>query len=235
MIESVNHIAEIWFAWEVAMFWQVAIVITIATVIDTLIKRWAWPQIRYALWMLVLIKLVLPPSLTSPVSLTSPLAERARGLVQVQVPLPTNLERPYLTDERRLVGDGGRIESSEDHASYVESVTAVDASSHPLPRSTTQEAATVGASLSWKAYVLLAWIAGVIVLSTWLLRELQILRRGHLAEDEMDSLPKSWRNHLESAASRLGLKRLPKVVLSARVSSPAIFRCVPPSADNALR
>ena len=35
------------------------------------IRKWAHPQVRYALWMLVLVKLLIPPTWTSPASVTS--------------------------------------------------------------------------------------------------------------------------------------------------------------------
>ena len=44
-----------------AMFWQVGLLIILIACVDAVIKRWAWPQLRYALWLLVLLKLVLPP------------------------------------------------------------------------------------------------------------------------------------------------------------------------------
>ena len=62
MTEALNYIAEKWFAWEYAMLWQVAVLIGIAAVVDLFMRKWAWPQVRYALWLLVLVKLILPPT-----------------------------------------------------------------------------------------------------------------------------------------------------------------------------
>jgi beta-lactamase regulating signal transducer with metallopeptidase domain len=49
------------------MLWQVGVLVGIVWIADAAIRRWAWPQVRYALWMLVLLKLLIPPTLTSPV------------------------------------------------------------------------------------------------------------------------------------------------------------------------
>ena len=57
MIETLNNMADKWFNWEFAIAWQVAVLIAIIWVIDLLIRKWAWPQVRYALWLLVLVKL----------------------------------------------------------------------------------------------------------------------------------------------------------------------------------
>lgn len=52
------------------MSMQVSVLVVIVGILDRLLARWAWPQLRAALWLLVLAKLVLPPSLSSPVSVS---------------------------------------------------------------------------------------------------------------------------------------------------------------------
>src|SRR5438105_11792789 len=61
----------LWANWMWPMLWQSSLLILFIAGLDRMIRRWAWPQVRLALWSLVLVKLVLPPSLASPVSLTS--------------------------------------------------------------------------------------------------------------------------------------------------------------------
>ena len=75
MIELINEIAGKWFEWEIGMLWQVGVLIGIIWVVDLFMRRWAWPQVRYALWLLILVKLVLPPTLTSPTRAPSSLNE----------------------------------------------------------------------------------------------------------------------------------------------------------------
>ncbi len=57
--------------------------------IDLLIKKWAWPQVRYALWLLILVKLILPPTLTSPASFTADIPALAQKAVKVQINNPS--------------------------------------------------------------------------------------------------------------------------------------------------
>ena len=66
MVEQLNVIARLWWDWSAAMLWQVGLLIILIGCIDLLIRRWAWPQLRYALWSLILIKLLLPPTLSLP-------------------------------------------------------------------------------------------------------------------------------------------------------------------------
>jgi len=70
MIELMNHVAQVWWDWMSAMFWQVGLLIILIAIIDLLIRKWAWPQLRYALWSLILVKLVLSPTLSLPSALT---------------------------------------------------------------------------------------------------------------------------------------------------------------------
>src|SRR5207302_4808882 len=65
--------AALWAGWMWPMLWQSSLLILLVALLDRLIRRWAWPHARFALWSLVLLKLVLPPWLASPVSLTSAL------------------------------------------------------------------------------------------------------------------------------------------------------------------
>ena len=69
MIEQINHLAELWWHWMSAMFWQVGLLILLIAIIDLLIRKWTWPQLRYALWSLILVKLVLSPTLSLPSAL----------------------------------------------------------------------------------------------------------------------------------------------------------------------
>ena len=90
MIEQVNQIAESWWAWMWPMLWQVAVLVTLVWIVDLLIRRRVWPQVRYALWLLVLVKLVLPPTLSAPTSLTSNIQPMALEAVNRQLsPAPT--------------------------------------------------------------------------------------------------------------------------------------------------
>ena len=58
---SVNEIAVQWWQWTGSMLWQVSLLIVLISLIDFVIRRWAWPQVRYGLWLLVLLKLMMPP------------------------------------------------------------------------------------------------------------------------------------------------------------------------------
>lgn len=65
-IETLNHFGGqfLHFAWP--MFWQSSLVIVCVFALDVLLPRKIRASIRYALWMAVLVKLLLPPTLALP-------------------------------------------------------------------------------------------------------------------------------------------------------------------------
>ncbi len=77
-----------WADWMAAMAWQAAALVGVALVLDAFLRRLAWPHLRHALWLLVAAKLVLPPTLTSPVGVVG-LATRPIPTAMPTAPPPT--------------------------------------------------------------------------------------------------------------------------------------------------
>src|ERR1039457_6750741 len=67
-IETLNHWGDHFlnFAWP--MLWQSSLLIAIIFVLEFALRRKIRAAIRYALWLVVLVKLLLPPSLALPTS-----------------------------------------------------------------------------------------------------------------------------------------------------------------------
>ena len=235
MITTLNTVAHTWWAWVSAMFWQVGLLIILIACIDRLIRRWAWPHLRYALWSLVLIKLILPPTLSLPsgiVPALQPVANQAlhameteEGIANCGLPMAdstlsasryTPVPMPPLT-----IG------------SHVE----VDASSQPLPLveqspPETSLAAVTPANpsseihhpqLSWAFYAMAIWLAGTLTLGLWLLLRLNVLAGRRANFVAAASLPQSFYDRMAGCAKRLGLRRIPRVVVVKKLATPAVF------------
>ncbi|MBN2316141.1 MAG: hypothetical protein JXM79_19600, partial [Sedimentisphaerales bacterium] len=85
MIEPINKIAEIWMNWMGSMFWQVSVLVVFIGAVDLLLHKRVWPQVRYALWLLVLVKLVLPPTFSLSTSIVSHVRKQAdRTIAQLE-------------------------------------------------------------------------------------------------------------------------------------------------------
>ncbi|MCX5644337.1 MAG: hypothetical protein NTZ17_06590 [Phycisphaerae bacterium] len=77
--------------------------------------------------------------------------------------------------------------------------------------------------LQWPFYAMMIWLLGTLILGIWLFLRLHSVagREGYRAAAA--SLPQSFYNHLADCATRLGLRRIPRVVVTKRLTSPAVF------------
>jgi prepilin-type processing-associated H-X9-DG protein len=227
MTETINSIASAWFAWQWAMLWQVAILIGVVAIIDRLLRKRAWPQLRYALWLLVLVKLVLPPTLTSPLSLTSQIPAWAQKAVEAGT---SSHVPPADTQVTRSSPGPAGVSSVMGGATVAGVVTADTAKAQAGPRNeppgvnvSTRNGATEAlsgpmtalagaAALSWTVYALGIWLAGVAVLAAGL-----HIRLRQMATEHAGARPQ------EVPARFDGLRRVPRVVFSSKVCCPAVF------------
>ena len=66
--DLLNHWAPYFVTYGRAMLVQSSLVILLLLAADVLLRHRVRPAIRYAIWMLALVKLLLPPALASPTS-----------------------------------------------------------------------------------------------------------------------------------------------------------------------
>ncbi len=220
MIEQINKIAEIWWSWMWPMFWQAGALIVLLGVVDLVIRRRVWPQLRYALWLLVLVKLVLPPTFSLSTSLTSQLQPLAEQVLMRQtgiggIAAVPNLERD-LTTAKPLV-----------NTSIGPSVISQETGKSDVLGSADREVAIVAPAGAVKpsrhVYVMLIWLLGTLVLATWLVVKLRELRGAHRGKAEEAALPPWFGKLLADTATKLNLRRVPEVAFSETVVCPAVF------------
>ncbi|MHC4772295.1 MAG: M56 family metallopeptidase, partial [Planctomycetota bacterium] len=223
MMTYLNSISEHWFTWQWAMLWQTAVLIAIIWTVDLCIRRWAWPQVRYALWMLVLVKLLIPPTWTSPASITSHIPtmafraatvmERADGTEAATVMERADTNRAATVMERantdpkghNTVAAGATPGMSD---SFQSSPNGATQNSSPPAKGQYPEGGR--GFLSWKAYAMVVWLVGMAVLGLWLILRLTNLRREHIhgwhGQAQLDrGLPERFFTQLEETAAKLGL------------------------------
>jgi beta-lactamase regulating signal transducer with metallopeptidase domain len=148
MTEQINKIAEIWWSWMWPMFWQVGVLIVLIAAVDLFTKRWVWPQVRYALWFLVLVKLVLSPDLTSPASLTSQIPLLAKKAVQSQITLP---EKPSQTTQNTTPTEPFKTRPYKDSPDTTQTTTARVVTTEAVDPKPTK-ITPVPMTLSWRVY-----------------------------------------------------------------------------------
>src|SRR5215472_8281879 len=69
-VETVNRWAESFSAFAWPMLWQSSLLIAVILALDLMFARRIRASVRYALWMVVLVKLLLPPALALPTGAT---------------------------------------------------------------------------------------------------------------------------------------------------------------------
>ncbi|HBG25696.1 MAG: hypothetical protein A2Y10_20545 [Planctomycetes bacterium GWF2_41_51] len=207
MINSINQFAENWFNWQISMLWQVAILIAIIAAVDFVIKKWTWPQVRYALWLLVLVKLVLPPSLTSPASFTA----------EIPVAIEYKIKNSDLTPPDTEV-----IFNPEIELPIKTELPKIEIQNTPqIVEPVLVRQVSVIERISWKVYMLCVWAVGAIILALWLMLRLRGLRREHLKGDS--KISHQLQELLQSTAQKMKLKKVPQIILTKKVCCPAVF------------
>lgn len=237
MVEQLNAIARLWWAWSAGMFWQVGLLILLIAAVDRLIRRWAWPQLRYELWSLILVKLLLPPSLSLPSGIVPGLEPVVR-----QVLSGLESETTPAAESHALFSSNEDMHRAPAQAPLFTKVPAAsDGNSEPVhsvPVSTygetlygvtTNEFLSRGeepsssVSLVWQVYAMIASLAGTLILGIWLFFRLYSLVGRHAQETAAASLPQSFYNQLADCARRLELRRVPRVIVTDRLATPAVF------------
>jgi len=207
MIDAVNGIAELWWSWMGPMLWQSSLLIVAIGVIDRLIHRWAWPEVRHALWLLVLIKLVIPPSWSVSGALFPPLLEPVRQQVGDRIAAREADPGPVAMPET-LPLDRGREMAPSPSLAGAEVVAGAD---------------RAAARPSWKVLGLALWLAGMFAVAALLLNRTARLRRWHQEQKEKRTVPPWFLDLMVATAERLKLSRLPAIVFSDEVSAPAVY------------
>jgi len=222
MVERINHYAGLWMNWQWAMLWQTAILVAVVALIDRLTRKWAWPQLRYALWLLILVKLVLPPTLTSPVSLTSMIPTLARQAIPTQTTGGTALtDAPPRQPIEQATSPTPEPVAFAPQAHRNQALPPVAEPAQTSPVLATAE------SLSWTAYAMGAWLLGVVSLAMGLAVYLRRFSADH-APDRPENVPAWFDNALAQTAAEIGLRRVPRVVFSTKVCCPAVFGLLRP-------
>jgi beta-lactamase regulating signal transducer with metallopeptidase domain/protocatechuate 3,4-dioxygenase beta subunit len=222
MIGQINNIAEIWWAWMWPMFWQVGVLVALIWLVDLVIRAKVWPQVRYALWLLVLVKLVLPPTFSLSTSVTSQLRPLVEETIKQQEDIRKIAPVSYMSENSTAIEPSfDRTvepivvpkESKSDDAVEVSTITtAVDLTK-----------VAQGEKLSWRVYVMGAWLVGAVILTVLLLARFRQLRQAHRGRKGRADVPDWLSELLADTAKRLNLRRTPEVALSRKVTSPAVF------------
>ena len=222
MITQINSAAEGWWNWMWPMFWQVSVLVVFLGAVDLLLRRHVWPQVRYALWLLVLIKLILPPSFSLSTSIISQARIKADRMATQLIASNSQAEFPSieLSSERNAYPTDIGIEPFPEPEAIKASVV-----NEPYMQTRSSDIAGSGINVEihWHAYVMAVWLIVMLALSSWVAVRFRKLRKFHAGKSSTADLPQWFGPLLIQTAKKLDLRKLPEIVLSRNVSSPAVF------------
>jgi len=210
-VDSLNQVGATFCGFSWAMLLQSSVMIVVLYAVDMLIRRKVWAVVRYGVWMLVLVKLVLPPTLSVPtgigywVSVPTPIPVIETVVVEKPEPILRALPAPTIKPMPRAVP-------------LVPVVTS-PLPARPVPLE--MEAVMVQApapALIWQVWMLVAWCAGVLVILGVLVQRLWFVRCLMKKSQPADAC---WNELLCDCARQVGLRNPVQVRVSEALRSPA--------------
>ena len=216
ILERINSAGCAFGDFALPMLVQSGVLILILLLADLLLRKRVRAVFRYWIWMLVLVKLVLPPSLSSPLSLGYWIGDELAyvGLTQSAEELEAKGLRTALEAVPPIAGLE-HIETSG-HTSTVAPTTAITETVTAEPAKPPPVAAT---KLSWQAVVLLVWLAVVVAMGLLLLQRAVFVRGLAAQAREANRL---MADSLAHCCERMGMKMKVGLKVSVNAASPAV-------------
>jgi bla regulator protein BlaR1 len=187
LIDNLNRLSTLWAGLMTAVLWQSTVVIVLVTVVALVLRR-ASPRVRYWLWQIVAIKLLLMPFWVLAVPWPFPSLPSA---------LPPEAELPLPPISPPSISFPGRP-----HAPSAPRPPAEPTPPPPAPN--------MLSLLSWQAWLFLAWAAIVLWGIVSIARQRFALGRLVRFATPADG---SLTERVRELAQRIGLRRIPQVLL----------------------
>jgi len=222
MIEQINAIAQGWWNWMWPMFWQVSVLVVFLGIVDLLLRRHVWPQVRYALWLLVLIKLILPPTFSLSTSVISQARIKTDRMATKLITMKSSADVPSVTPS----SEQNAYLMDIDIKPFIEPVTImtnVTGKPHVETHSNDIAGSDIKVMLHRHSYIMVVWLIVMLALSLWVVIRFRRLRKYHCRKFHKDDLPQWFRPLLTQTAKKLGLRKPPEITLCQNISSPAVF------------
>jgi len=225
LISSVDSLSVAFWRHAGAMLVHSSILILALVALDATLRKHTRAAVRYALWMILLLKLVLPTGLTSPLSVGAWLGQHwtpepaiPRAGAEYDKDMPREPEAP------RSFPPGAAPLAVHNPTEGIGLDRVAD---RPGPLPPTATPATPGGLtyrdrrgiLGWQAILLATWAAGVLVLTALLLQRwcfvADLLRQAQPADERTTRAFAASRSAIGIPPGRIGLKVSPNMVSPA--------------------
>ncbi|MHC5076636.1 MAG: M56 family metallopeptidase, partial [Planctomycetota bacterium] len=222
LLEYINSYGSVFAEFSWAMLLQSSILIAAVLLIDIAIRKKVRAVFRYCIWMLVLVKLVLPTTLSSPTGLGY--------WVAVDLPEIESVVNEPVRISPAPEQTNTSIQPTAEEMVFASSSNAGLSSPGPVPETGAgTEVSTVDSSqiisqssaavLNWQGIVFAGWLAVVIVICLLVLQRvrfvLSLIRQARQGSDLM-------LENLEYCRNRINLKTKVSLKVSPNATSPAV-------------
>ena len=198
-----DSFVERWWSWIVPASWQLVILVCLVAVITRCLRN-ATPRLKHCLWLLVLVKVFLPPTLTLPIAI---------GHWGIRPFWQTILENFDSGSDsiRRPSGDS----------------TADTTETFEQERIDNRTKTSLSITLNrWPKTLCLTWVSGCLVYFFWIVANHFAITRWLQTGIVIDEGP--VRIALERIALKLGLKTVPDLMTAETLTSPFLVGAVRP-------
>ena len=210
LIKGLNNLGQAFSSHAAGMLLQSAALIGILLIVNFILRKRVKAVWRYCLWMLLFIKLVLPPSLASPTAIAWWLTDyQPTSTFLWHKPVESVDTAPIAAPPQNSLIESTAI--SSETADHDRPVLAAGANLTP--------AKPAFEPVGWQAMLFLGWIAGVGVLSVMVWRRIRFVKRllGQAKEADERIL-----DILNTCRRTLGIKRRVELKLSGEIASPSV-------------
>ncbi len=223
VLEQINSSGKAFIDFALPMLIQSSVLIVVLLGLDAILHKRARAVLRYWIWMIILVKLLLPPTLAFPTSPTYWFSDGLRSFVTGKsFPAETPATRSAVTN---IPPEPSARSRSSGAASLADNA---DLQPAPVPSAGADRVtapAMLGSLITWQGYVLLAWLASVVVMMTLLIQRALFVRslvaQSETASDAMTSILQFARQQMH-VTTRVGLR------LSQAIASPSVCGLVRP-------
>ncbi len=222
IVEHINSAGHIFVEFALPMLIQSSVLIVILLLADLLLRKKVKAVFRYWIWMLVLAKLVLPTSLSSPLSLGYWFGDKLMYVTESEMGVETEAEavEPAPTDMLPIINIVP-IEVSR----HTPAVLPMIPGAEPVAAEPVSPPPASVTPLSWQGIVFLIWLAVVIVMGLLLLQRALFVRGLVAQAKEANRL---MNDALVYCCERMGVKRKLGLKVSANATSPAVCGLIRP-------
>jgi beta-lactamase regulating signal transducer with metallopeptidase domain len=220
VLEQINSTGKAFVEFAVPMLVQSSVLIVILLLLDFVLRKKVKAVFRYCIWMLVLLKLILPTSLSSPLSVGYWFGDHLANVTESRTSAEEVTEPEAEVLEPALAGMLHIIEPLpiEEERTAPAVLPVIPGAEWARAKPITPPAVSV-TPVTWQGVVFLVWLAVVIAMGLLLLQRAMFVRGLVAQAREANDL---MNGALEYCCKCMGVRRKVGLKVSANAASPAV-------------